>query len=112
MMRGTKSRTLFSVLAVVLLALQLFGPDEAFASVHTNEVISCGEAEHPQKIAPPLAARDRSRTEDRVPQPPKGSLLEHDPASAYPVTPLADVHQRASRSSTAHSPAALQVFRC
>jgi hypothetical protein len=112
MMRGARSRALFPILAVVLLALQLFGPDEAFASVHTNEVISCGEAEHPQKIAPPLAARDRSRTEDRVPQPPNSSLLEHDPASTYPVIPLTDAHQRVSRSSTAHSPAALQVFRC
>jgi hypothetical protein len=100
------------VLAAVLISLQLFAPTEAFASAHRGEVVSCAEAEHPHKVAPPLGARQRTRDEDLVPDTPPRALLASDPAASYaPLAPAA-AHPRTSRSSTARSPAALQVFRC
>jgi hypothetical protein len=112
MIRGTTARTLFLVLAAVLMSLQLFAPTEAFATAHRGEVVSCGEAEHPQKVAPPLGARQRIRDEDLVPEAPARTLLESDPAASYPSAPPTVSHHPTSRSSTAHSPAVLQVFRC
>jgi hypothetical protein len=118
MLRGTTCRALFVVLAAVLVSLQFFAPTEAFASAHRGEVVACGEAEHPNKVTPPLSARQRTRDEDLVPETPARALLESDPAAAHPsASPLAP-HSRAtarpgaSRSSAAHSLAALQVFRC
>lgn len=118
MLRGTTARTLYVVLAAVLIGLQLFGPTESFASAHRGETVSCGEAEHPHKVAPPLGARQRTRDEDLVPETPARALLATDQATSPPPAPphSADsrsaARHRASRSSSAHSPAALQVFRC
>ncbi|MEU8978074.1 hypothetical protein [Streptomyces sp. NPDC048309] len=112
MLRGTTARTLFMVLAAVLISLQLLCPDDSFASAHRGEVASSAEAEHPHKVAPPLGARQRIRDEDLVPEPPTRALLESDPAGTYPPAPLTATHPRTSRSSVDHSPAGLQVFRC
>ncbi|WP_330308018.1 MULTISPECIES: hypothetical protein [unclassified Streptomyces] len=113
MLRGTTARTLFVVLAAVLIALQLFTPTESFASAHKGEVASCAEAEHPQKAAPPLGARRHVRDEDDlVPETPARALLAGDPAEAYPPASLTAAHPRTSMASTALSPAGLQVFRC
>jgi hypothetical protein len=112
MMRRTKARALFMALAAVLISLQLFAPTEAFASAHKGEVANCAEAEHPQKVAPPLGARQRIRDEDPVPEPPARALLVSDPSATYVPAPLAASHPRTSRASTDLSPAGLQVFRC
>lgn len=112
MLRGTTARTLFVVLAAVLISLQLFAPTESFASAHKGEVASCAEAEHPQKAAPPLGARRQVRDEDLVPETPARALLAGDPAATYPPASLTAAHPRTSMASTALSPAGLQVFRC
>ena len=111
MSRGTTARTVLSILAAVLLAIQLFVPSEAFASAHKEEVVACGEAEHPHKVTPPLRAADRTRDEDLVPEAPGRALLASDLAATLPHVPPIGF-SRASRSSTAHSTATLQVFRC
>ena len=124
MSRGTTVRTLFVLLAAVLLALQLSAPATAFASAHTThsvgpqseaEFVTCGKALHPGNPTGPLRTRDRIRVADHVPQTPARSLLCRDPAAyhenpSHSAAPAA--HHRTTRSSTAHSVAALQVFRC
>ncbi|MFE9769370.1 hypothetical protein ACFYPC_33440 [Streptomyces sp. NPDC005808] len=115
MFRGKTVRTLFVVFAAVLMSLQFFTPTQAFASPQKSEVSSCGESEYPQKqkVAPPLRSRDRSREEDLVPEEPSRALLECDPAAGHPLaTPDPAFLRTSSRSSTALSPATLQVFRC
>ncbi|MFF4349692.1 hypothetical protein [Streptomyces sp. NPDC001530] len=112
MLRGTTTRTLYVVLAAVLICLQLCTPTEAFASAYRGEVASCAEAEHPHKMAPPLGARRRMRDEDLVPETPARALLACDPAATYPPVPLAATHPRTSSASANHSPARLQVFLC
>lgn len=114
MSRGTTARTLFVVLAAVLFCVQLLTPAEAFAPAHRGEAVSCGEAEQPQKEAPPLGAGRRTRGEDLVPEPPARALPAHDPAAAPPSAPdpLTAARHRAPISPTAPSPTALQVFRC
>ncbi|WP_406174584.1 hypothetical protein [Streptomyces sp. NBC_00996] len=112
MLRGTTARTLYVVLAAVLISLQLFAPTEAFASAHRGEVAACAEAEHPHKVAPPLGARRQIRDEDLVPETSARALLASDLAGTYPPVPLTASHPRTSRSSIDHSPAGLQVFRC
>ncbi|MFE9833860.1 hypothetical protein ACFYP4_01740 [Streptomyces sp. NPDC005551] len=112
MLRGSKARALLSALAAVLLVLQLFASSEAFASVHTSEIISCAETEDPQKVAPPAAARDRSRGQDRVPEAPVGGSPAPAHPRVLPLLALAGPDPHASKSPAAHSPAALQVFRC
>ncbi|MHA5050462.1 hypothetical protein [Streptomyces sp. SD15] len=116
MLRGTTARTLYLVLAAVLISLQLFAPTESFASAHKGDVVSCGDAEHPQKTAPPLGARQRAGDEDLVPETLARVMVESDPAAANPLPSRSAAHHpgasRSSRSSTVHSPEALQVFRC
>ncbi|WP_405923682.1 hypothetical protein [Streptomyces sp. NBC_00035] len=114
MFRGKKARTLFVVLATVLMSLQFFAPTQVFASAQKSEVASCGESEHQQKqkVAPALRSRDRSRDEDLVPEAPARALLASDPAAGHPLVAPRETSVRTSRSSAGHSPAALQVFRC
>ncbi|MFJ2830101.1 hypothetical protein ACIPC1_21510 [Streptomyces sp. NPDC087263] len=102
-------------LATILMSLQFFVPIETFASAQKNEIVSCGESEHQQKqkVAPPLRSRDRNRDEDPLPESPSRALLECDPAAGHPLgTPDAAFLRTSSRSSTALSPATLQIFRC
>ncbi|MFC3574696.1 hypothetical protein ACFOZ0_15715 [Streptomyces yaanensis] len=131
MARGTTVRFALTILSAVLLALQLFAPTASVASAHSthvtaagspepvaskrtdgaDEVVTCGDLEHSAGPTGPLRTRDRHRTAaDSVPEPPALVLLAHDePAARPPAARPAAL--RVSRSSTAHSPAALQVFR-
>ncbi|MFF5188371.1 hypothetical protein ACFY30_32215 [Streptomyces sp. NPDC000345] len=135
MFRGATARTALALLAAVLLALPFFAPTPSFAHAHTvrqveaktktgikpsgtplrDEYVTvrdCGRTGGPTD---PLRSRDRHRATAAAasgPQEPERALLALDPAAVHePVRP-ADPHHRSSRSSTAHSPAALQVFRC
>ncbi|MFE7270155.1 hypothetical protein [Streptomyces sp. NPDC057623] len=134
MFRGTTARTVVSVLAALLLALQFFTPSGSFAHAHTVSqakakaqpgIKSSGKALRDETLtfrhcAPsgdgdptgPLRTRDHLRHADSGPQPPDRPLLTRDPASAHqPGTP-GIAHERTSRSSTSHTPAGLQIFRC
>lgn len=134
MFRGTTARTVVSILAAVLLALQFFAPTASFAQAHT---VSQAEAKAQPGIklsgkalrdetlmsrhcvpsgdgdpTGPLGTRDRLRHADSGPQAPDRSLLTRDPASADEPARPGTAHERISRSSASRTPAALQVFRC
>jgi hypothetical protein len=137
MFRGTTGRTVISVLAAVLLALPFFAPTPVFAHAHTTRQ---AEAETRPGIKPsgkamrqetvthrdcdrsggpggPLRSRDRNRAATNssaasAPQEPERTQLSLDPAAAHQPPRPVDRHHRPSRSSAAHSPAGLQVFRC
>jgi hypothetical protein len=135
MFRGKTVRAAISVLAAALLALPFFALTAAFAPAHTARQVEAktkpgikpsGTALRDETVTKrdctpsgdptgPLRTRDRHRattTADSAPQEPERPLLAEDPAAAHqPVVPDA-AHHRTSRSSTAHTPAALQVFRC
>ncbi|MBB4711785.1 hypothetical protein BJ965_001667 [Streptomyces luteogriseus] len=142
MFRGTTARTVVAVLAAALLALQLFAPTASFATAHTHsqaeakaqpvtkpsgtssrpghkssgkalrdETATCRAGQHGDPTGP-LRTRDRSHTTDSAPSAPERPLRKDiRPTVPEPVRPGAGYH-RASRSSTSHTPAALQVFRC
>ncbi|MER5215241.1 hypothetical protein ABT063_33020 [Streptomyces sp. NPDC002838] len=130
MFRGTTVRTVVAILAAVLLALPFFAPTEHFASAHTARQVEAkaqpgikltGKAVRdetatfrhcdPAKDQPgPLRPRDRHRAVDFGPEAPDRPLPAQDRADAD--RRLARVALTTSRPSTAHSPAALQVFRC
>jgi len=140
MLRGKTARLLFTLVATALLALQLFAPTASFASAHTlhaptakvpavsksggkneyaagiadevtAEIVTCGEDDHTGAPTGPLRTRDRNRAvADSPSEPPVLVLLTC--GSTNGLTAARAVPYRASRSSTAHSPAALQVFRC
>ncbi|NGO15152.1 hypothetical protein G5C60_48110 [Streptomyces sp. HC44] len=126
MSRGTTARTLYGVLAAVLLALQLFAPTASAASAASahpthgtgtaadTEVVSCGKGEHLNAETPPLRIRDRQRSTDSGPDSPARPLLARNPAAEHDDTAgtVAAASLRTTRSSRAHSTAALQVFRC
>ncbi|MEV0221602.1 hypothetical protein [Streptomyces sp. NPDC050704] len=124
MLRGKTARTVLTVLAAVLLALQLFAPTATFASAHTfhvsstesdAEFITCGKSAHSNGPAGPLRTLDRNRVVDHVPQTPARALLCKDPAGHHEDPShiaAAPSHHRTTRSSAAHATAALQVFRC
>ncbi|MFJ9632444.1 hypothetical protein ACIRU8_32560 [Streptomyces sp. NPDC101175] len=132
MFRGRTARSVVTLLTAVLLALQFFAPTTSFASAHTvrhaeakaqpapkaigkaprAETITfrdCGAAGTPTA---PMRLRDRFRTVDCGPETPERPLLEEDPAAVGTRPAPGAAHHRTARSSTAHSPAALQVFRC
>ncbi|MFI5797641.1 hypothetical protein [Streptomyces sp. NPDC051677] len=71
----------------------------------------------PAGPADPLRTRERHRAATSAPaasapQEPERALLAQDPAAEHQPARPGDPYHRSSRSSTAHSPAALQVFRC
>ncbi|WP_340375143.1 hypothetical protein U5640_08310 [Streptomyces sp. SS7] len=134
MFRGATARTALALLAAVLLALPFFAPASPFAHAHTvrqaeaktktgippagkplrNELVTVRDCGHLGPAAP-LRPRDRHRATSGVaatPQEPERALLALDPAAEHPPARPAGPHHRSSRSSTGHSPAALQVFRC
>lgn len=132
MFRGTTARTVVSLLAATLLALQLFAPTASFASAHTvrhveakteprnkpraealrDEWVTCGNDGHSNDPGWPLHIRDRHRIVDSGPEAPERPLLTVDPAAPHePETRVTSRHQ-APRSPAAHTQAALQVFRC
>ncbi|MFD3497333.1 hypothetical protein ACFWWT_01350 [Streptomyces sp. NPDC058676] len=130
MFRGTTVRNMVAMLAAVLLALQFFAPTASFASAHTirhaeakaqlgtkpyGKALRDESATHRQcdpagDPTGPLRSRDRHRAVDFAPAGPERPLLAQDPAAVR--TSVVPGAFRLSRSSTAHSPAALQVFRC
>ncbi|MDX3247902.1 hypothetical protein [Streptomyces sp. ME18-1-4] len=137
MFRGTTARAVIAVLAAVLLALPFFAPTSSFAHAHTvrqaeaktqpgiklsakakrDEIATLRDCDRSGGPADPLRTRERHRAATSAsaasaPQEPERALLAQDPAAEHqPVRP-GDSYHRSSRSSTAHSPAALQVFRC
>ncbi|MFI8947077.1 hypothetical protein ACIGO6_11220 [Streptomyces sp. NPDC053750] len=132
MLGAAAARTVVSSLVTVLLALQFFTPSTSFASAHTSrdamakaytgvdpsataprgETVTCHDAGEPGNPNGSLRVRDRHRTASCAPETPERALArrhaEAPPERATPGSP----HRDPSRSSTAHSPAALQVFRC
>ncbi|MFH0174112.1 hypothetical protein ACIA6D_14850 [Streptomyces cacaoi] len=135
MFRGTTTRTVISILAAVLLALPFFAPTSSFAHAHTvrqaeaktqpgnklsgkamrDEIATFRDCDRSGGPADPLRTRDRHRataSAASTPQEPERALLAQDPAAAHQPPRPGDPYHRSSRSSAAHSPAALQVFRC
>ncbi|MET9377161.1 hypothetical protein ABZX98_23975 [Streptomyces sp. NPDC002992] len=131
MHRGATARTVFPLLAAVLVALQLLVSTAPFAYAHTarhavakaqpaveptaeasrDEIVTCRDAGRPGDPTGPLRARDRSRAADNPgiserPSPAHDTSVA--PASAASGSP----HPRTSRPFRAHAPAVLQVFRC
>jgi hypothetical protein len=132
MFRGKTARTVVTLLTLVLFALQFFASTESFAPAHTvrhaeakaqpglklsgkalrAETITfrdCGASGTPTV---PLRLRDRYRTADCGPETPARPLLTPDPAAVPTSVAPGRAPHRTSRSSAAHTPAALQVFRC
>ncbi len=132
-MRGTTTRTVFSALFAVLLTLAFFTPTTSFAAAHTlghvkakaepgntltaepvrDTAVTHRTCAPQQDPTGPHRTRDRHRMANHtVPgasaRPPLG---ENPAAASAPERPSAPYH-RASRPSTAHTPAVLQVFRC
>ncbi|WP_328874426.1 hypothetical protein OHT76_32650 [Streptomyces sp. NBC_00287] len=130
MFRRTTARTAVTALAAVLLALQFFAPTASFAKAHTaghaeakakpgiallskalrEESLTPGHCAPANGPTGPLRTRDRVGTLDSGPQAPERPLMALDPAAEH--EPPGAAHHRTSRPSTAHTPAALQVFRC
>ncbi|MDX2546586.1 hypothetical protein ACOT81_46070 [Streptomyces sp. WI04-05B] len=132
MFRGTTARSVIALLVAALLTLQFFAPSASFASAHTarhaeakseprnkprvtsqrDEYVTCGDGGRHHDPSLPLRTRDRHRVVDSGPQVPERPLLSVDPAApAGPDRRVASRHQE-PRSPAAHTPAALQVFRC
>lgn len=121
-MRHTAARGLLPLLVIVLFALPFLAPTVTAASA---PVLSYGPTktepgkeprgrtcEQTGEAASPLRARDRHRSVDVAPATPRPPRATKDPAAAYEPDVPAEHHQRRARSLTAHTPAALQVFRC
>ncbi|MFF8424690.1 hypothetical protein ACF07Y_05950 [Streptomyces sp. NPDC016566] len=131
MFRGTTARTLLALLATTLLALQFFAPTGTFASAHTlshAKAKAAPETVHPSHPVrnSTIALRDGGCTQnpggghhlrDRQRGPASGWAQEHPLIARQAATPRSPgtsgaPHHRTTRSSRAHCPAALQVFRC
>ncbi|MEV1065308.1 hypothetical protein [Streptomyces sp. NPDC050263] len=135
MFRGRTATAAFALVAAVLLALPFFTPASSFASAHTvrqveakaqpgfkpsgkpvrDEFVTVRGCDQSGGPADPLRSRDRHRAAlcaAPAPQEPERALLALDPAAAHQPTRPAEPYDRGSRPPTAHSPAALQVFRC
>ncbi|WUH26522.1 hypothetical protein OG800_13250 [Streptomyces sp. NBC_00445] len=131
MLRGTTTRTVGAALAAVLLALQFFAPSASFASAHTVGHVEA-KAQPGSKLSPkaprdgilalrdvscsgdptgPQHTRERNRSLVAWPGAQERPLVAPGATAAHPTVPRA-VQCRTARSSTTHSPAALQVFRC
>ncbi len=131
MFRGTTARTLVSALAAALLVLQFFAPSTLFAYAHTVGHVEA-KAQPGSKLSPKalhngaIAFRDVSCSGD--PTGPRRTQEQNRSCAAWagsqehpfvaPSTRAARLtvpsaaQRRTARSSTTHSPAALQVFRC
>ncbi|MFJ9349353.1 hypothetical protein [Streptomyces sp. NPDC101237] len=131
MFRGTTARTVFSLLAAALLAVQFFAPVAPFASAHTIRHAEAKAAPGPRTFAalvrddprvprgpgrrgelpgPPRTADRRhtstaGRADDR---PPAARHTEAIPTQAAPAVR----RDRTPRTSRTPSPAALQIFCC
>lgn len=132
MSQGKTARTVVVLLAAVLLCLPFLTPATSFASAHIardakvnaapgnvltgkalrDEIVTHRECDGSRDPVIPLPRNDRHRTADSAPQAPERPLLEEDPASAHEPVAQVTSHHRVERSRAAHTPAALQVFRC
>ncbi|UGY91914.1 hypothetical protein [Streptomyces gobiensis] len=133
MFRGTTARTVVSILAAVLLGLQVFAPTASFASAHTarhavaksqpgikpsgkalrDEIVTCRDASRHGDPTGPLRTRDRYRTAaDCAPEASDRPHLRQGASKAGEPGTSRTAHHRTSRASAAHSLPALQVFRC
>ncbi|WP_266391187.1 hypothetical protein OIE50_37160 [Streptomyces canus] len=130
MFRGATVRTVLAVLTAALLALPFFASTEEFATAHTvrqakanaqtgtklsgkaarAEASGKRHCNHVGDPTGPLRTRDRHRTVDFAPEGPERPLSAQQPAAAPQRVAAGDFPL--SRPSTAHAPAALQVFRC
>ncbi|CAM5382438.1 hypothetical protein [Streptomyces canus] len=130
MFRGATVRTVLAVLTAALLALPFFASTEEFATAHTvrqakanaqtgtkpsgkaarAEASGKRHCNHVGDPTGPLRTRDRHRTVDFAPEGPERPLSAQEPAAAPQRVAAGDFPL--SRPSTAHAPAALQVFRC
>ncbi|MGX1366713.1 hypothetical protein RKD19_002072 [Streptomyces canus] len=130
MFRGATVRTVVAVVAAVLMALPFFAPSGGFATAHTGrhaeakaqsgsklsgkasraEASGKRHCNHAGDPTGPLRTRDRHRAVDFAPQGPERPLSAEEPAAAPERVTAGEFPQ--SRPSTAHAPAALQVFRC
>jgi hypothetical protein len=129
MFRGTTARTVGSLLAAVLLALQFVAATVSFASAHTpphavvkdqtgiklsgkalrDESATCRDSGALVDPIGPLRAHDRHHTADSAPD--RALMKAGASTASEPATPRIAYHST-SRWTSAHSPAALQVFRC
>jgi hypothetical protein len=130
---GTTARAPLSVLVAFLLTLPLFALTAPFASAHTtghvvanaqsgstpsgmaprDETVACQDTGRPGAPADPPRVRDRHRTAPTTAtegpeRPSSGPCTTDAHAQAAPGA----AHFRTPRPPAAHSPAALQVFRC
>jgi hypothetical protein len=112
MFRGTTARIVWAFLAVTLLALLFSASAEAFTPAHTlSEATAKAEIGTTSSEEP---VRDEA---DAVRGPASRCAQEHPliagrfPGTEAPGAPGA-VPRSAPRSSRAHTPAVLQVFRC
>ncbi|MGW7170528.1 hypothetical protein ACWGH3_35665 [Streptomyces sp. NPDC054884] len=135
MFRGRSARAGISLLAALLLALPFFAPASPFATAHTvrhleaktqpgiklsaktprHEKVTSRDCKLPGGPADPRRTRDRLRvTAGAVSAPHESERASptQDPAAGHRQARPSDPRNRVSRSSTSHSPAALQVFRC
>ncbi|KUN04882.1 hypothetical protein AQI95_18565 [Streptomyces yokosukanensis] len=131
MFRGTTARTRFTLLAVLLLAFQLFAPTGTFAPAYTlGQAQAKAEAGTPSSVPPVREERDSVRTPGRSGAPvglphlrdrqrcsASGCAQAHPliagrAAGTGPSHTPGTAHDPASRAFRAHTPAALQVFRC
>ncbi|MES4887263.1 hypothetical protein [Streptomyces sp. NPDC096012] len=131
MFRDATARTLLGLLAAALLALQLIAPTGTFASAHTaGQVLAKAE---PGSTPPAKPVRDGADTvrdpgrpgepagiphvRDRQRGSASGWAQEHPlitgrSAAADPSDTLGTPPRQAPGTARAHTPAALQVFRC
>ncbi|MEW2256354.1 hypothetical protein [Streptomyces sp. NPDC047869] len=130
MFRGRNTRTTLTLLTAVLLALQFFTSAGPFAAAHTfgeaeakawtgmtsSAQRSAEQADPYREPGRPKEPTGTPHTRDRHRAPAAGCAREHPlisrrTAAPRSPAPAGDPHHRATRSSRAHSPAALQVFR-
>ncbi|GHB19735.1 hypothetical protein GCM10010377_07070 [Streptomyces viridiviolaceus] len=133
MFEGTRARTIVALLAAVLLALHFLTPSASFASAHTSrdavakaapgfdpsgtaprgETVTCHDAGKPGSPNGSPRLRDRHRAAaPSAPETPERPLARRHAETPPERAASGSAHRHPSRSSTTHSPAALQVFRC
>ncbi|WP_031181651.1 hypothetical protein [Streptomyces seoulensis] len=132
MSRGRTLGAVLALLAVAVITLQLFAPSGPFATAHTLGEAKANDApgiilvappagegadtvrEPRRHRTPPVAAHtDRHRQRGAAPTfAPERPLISRRPAEPVPPARSGAAGAGVTRSSGAHSPAVLQVFRC
>ncbi|WEO94591.1 hypothetical protein A6P39_011560 [Streptomyces sp. FXJ1.172] len=112
MFRGTTARSVLTAFAAALLALLFFAPSGTFTPAHTlSEATAKAEtgtasSEQPVSDEAGMTRASGSRCAQEHPL-----IAGRATGAGTPGTPAA-VDRRAPRPCRAHTPAALQVFRC